>query len=183
MTVIRRLLTPLALLSLAVCVGVLVMWAHSDRVRDARQMRWHGSAYALFSDRGRIGIDNTPTLQAFETARRRQIESWLAEERRLMSYLATRDEDGPRTMYTANHNFAARASLAPAPPLVAHSIPYWSLIPALLICPALWALRYRRRLIRMSRGLCPECAYDLRGSPDRCPECGTPVHSTREAGS
>lgn len=35
----------------------------------------------------------------------------------------------------------------------------------------------RREEKRMETGLCRQCGYDLRGSPDRCPECGTAVPS------
>jgi len=42
------------------------------------------------------------------------------------------------------------------------------------IPPLLWILRYRgRRLERIKKGLCLKCGYDLQGSPNACPECGT----------
>jgi hypothetical protein len=36
----------------------------------------------------------------------------------------------------------------------------------------LWRSLNEPRYRRMSRGECPECGYDLRGSTERCSECG-----------
>ena len=52
------------------------------------------------------------------------------------------------------------------------AIPYWFILPATGAFPLVW-WRNRRRLTRRRRaGQCPRCAYDLRATPDKCPECG-----------
>ncbi len=47
----------------------------------------------------------------------------------------------------------------------------WSLALISAAIPALWIVRrYRRRQLH---GMCAHCGYDLRATPDRCPECGS----------
>lgn len=50
------------------------------------------------------------------------------------------------------------------------NVPYWFLA-MVTAAPPLLALRVCRR--RARHGFCPSCGYDLRASPDQCPECGT----------
>ena len=52
------------------------------------------------------------------------------------------------------------------------SFPHWVVLAIATPFPAwrLFEVLKRRRRIRQS--LCPDCAYDLRATPARCPECG-----------
>jgi hypothetical protein len=52
-------------------------------------------------------------------------------------------------------------------------VPIWFLFAMTAVLPVLWALRLRAILARRRPGHCPTCNYDLRATPDRCPECGT----------
>jgi hypothetical protein len=51
-------------------------------------------------------------------------------------------------------------------------VPAWSQSLLLAILPTCWIIRQRRTRRRLRQGLCPHCGYDLRATPERCPECG-----------
>lgn len=54
-------------------------------------------------------------------------------------------------------------------------VPLWFIALIFAILPASWLSRYRRpwrRERRRAAGLCVRCGYDIRATPERCPECG-----------
>jgi hypothetical protein len=51
-------------------------------------------------------------------------------------------------------------------------VPHWLLVLVFAIPPVWWLRRCVRERHRLMNELCAKCGYDLRGTPDRCPECG-----------
>jgi hypothetical protein len=52
------------------------------------------------------------------------------------------------------------------------SAPAWAILPPMIFFPLRrFAIRYQQHQ-RKQKGQCRACGYDLRESPDRCPECG-----------
>ena len=61
-------------------------------------------------------------------------------------------------------------------------IPHWLPVALCAVFVLLELRKLRRRSLRSRQGVCRECGYDLRATPDRCPECGAiPPRSKRVA--
>jgi hypothetical protein len=61
------------------------------------------------------------------------------------------------------------------------AVPYWFIVLPTAVLPAWWWLRRRKTCARRAAGRCSGCGYDLRGTPERCPECGTAVPAGKPA--
>lgn len=55
--------------------------------------------------------------------------------------------------------------------------PFWMLAIVFGLWPALSVAHRLLRKKRFAAGLCQHCGYDLRATPDRCPECGRTASS------
>lgn len=79
------------------------------------------------------------------------------------------------------HTFGGYGWSFDPPRFTAETVTEVNLAPVLVFLAAYPAIAFirgpLRRRRRRRKGLCLICGYDLRGTPERCPECGTKVEA------
>ena len=198
----RRMVNFLTALSLLLCVATAVIWWRGYRVTDGVSLRWPDGPRVGFDSRnGEVSLvvqrplpygndfygrppvapDSQPSVASDSRAGRvsavvQRRQSWLPS----FSYHC-----GPRLDYPVRHQlraqppgdrvrflgFALRTS--PWGKWWVVTVPTWFVAAATLVLPGAEVARRVRKRRRAAGGTCAACGYDLRATPDRCPECGT----------
>ena len=191
----------LAGLSLVLCclfVGAFfASYRHIDAVFLCRQ---GGSYYRLLSQSGSVHLQvahNCPFSSGWgwiqadsQTAIMVTMSKGPDGQPVFSPYGGIQDITGAAWYPTINRGFSGfpvRASDLGGPTRLHWNIrlPHWIAIALTGALPLSWVVRQGKRTItsrqRRRSGLCLTCGYDLRASPDRCPECGTPIPPTATA--
>ncbi|HEV7302501.1 MAG TPA: hypothetical protein VGN72_24395 [Tepidisphaeraceae bacterium] len=143
----RRLFNVLAWLSLVVGVVSCVMWLRSYFVEEVVTVRF---------GRQRIGVASQPGRVAFFRGFGISTNSGgVSYARRFPDFYVR-----PNTLGFSAYRLSKGGVLI--------TIPYWMLMLLSTVAPL---IRWRRSRLH-ANGLCRACGYDLRATPDRCPECG-----------
>jgi hypothetical protein len=171
----RKLLTLAAAVSAVLCVGACVLWVRSCWRYD--ELVW--------TRRQRVGsCGEHLSLGVVSEAGQLDFHSQWYEENRLLA--SDWPADGTverrhgwsvmpavRGRYHQLSRWGFSYGSIRRPDLVSRSVlvPHWFVVGLTGVAAAVGS-RWSRHHGRPARGLCPACGYDLRATPDRCPECG-----------
>jgi len=189
----RRLFTFAAALSLLLCVAAIALWVRSYTGSDSVSRRWMTAADSHHIEHRGQQIQWTLG----------QVRFLIQNDTAFFPGQMTPDSANPHWSYFrygAGHDgweappaesiwnrlgFAAwetgwSSSFADSHARV-WAAPAWLLTVILALLPAAWGWGAYRQRRRKQTGRCIACGYDLRASPDRCPECGNVVGVGRAA--
>jgi hypothetical protein len=183
----RKLLGALAILSWGACLLSGVVWIRSYLARDllpqeimhsgAQLQSWDGRLFMVYFAitnsqgvaRAYVGaggdtIPHVPLPHGVRLAYAPTLQLAAARPSNFFGFdSAVIAEKTTTSSGTVLQSFSIRV----------YSVPYWAVFAMILFlnCPII--LLWRRTRIRIAAGCCQKCGYDLRATPDLCPECGT----------
>jgi hypothetical protein len=155
----RRILHFFISLSLLVCVATAALWIRSSRAADLLVHMRSNSSQVFFSSAGDLGFELILESPNLERDARWSWERLGAGRPRLFAPamgFSTRVEKVAGTTYQHYVGWLGD----------------WLICLVTGILPVIHGIRWRRTK-RRPDGVCQTCGYDLRATPERCPECGT----------
>ena len=191
----RLTLNALAGLSLLLFAAAVVLWVRSYFAHDVAFMRrvrvgettYREAHHSLYSKRGRLvwNIATTdygtlpPGVAAQIPAERRKQGIKSSGYRRAGMNDPGANPVAASAPWWTQRGFRYRRFVPPPQPGSPLSytytdigVPHWALVAAASVLPAAVARRRWRERRRRRAGVCAKCGYDLRATPERCPECG-----------
>jgi hypothetical protein len=175
----RRLFTFLALVSLLLFFALIVLWIRS--IGHVDSLHWSSPGLnAEFEDvHGVVGIEIAQDSGLYPPVSGSKRYGWFWWR---INLSPGRDRASLSTPSFNRWGFAFHLGKTIGRPQGNWSIggrrlwiiyfPYWLVVTMTGIPPAAMIIRFIRRRRRRGEGCCPSCGYDLRATPERCPECG-----------
>jgi hypothetical protein len=159
------------------CVAVCGLWIRSYWISDLWFFHLGPREHRVWTRRGRVAVETTNPIQSAGDLMHTSIEIddvsvWIADD-----FLRTQFGTRPLRMFDGARTVIPGSLFTQPITKTAIVFPLWSLAAAFAILPTWYALRATRSRRRSTQGFCAQCGYDLRASPDRCPECGTTPRS------
>jgi hypothetical protein len=176
-----RLFTVICVVSLLPSLTLAILWARSYRVAEEwtwrradgdRSIRTMGGTFAIAWDLGAASQMNQPHgLRYEQNALVCGIDPILlmcSDSGEIYAYWQRGGFEWIKKDRPRSGTYMARAIA-----------PFWSIIGVTALLPLAWTtMQVRSRACqrkRHGRLLCRNCGYDVRATPERCPECGTVV--------
>jgi hypothetical protein len=159
----RKLFTILAAVSLLLCVATIALWMRG------RSSLWFGQIdVQVASIDGKVVLLHPGVGGMKSSLLEYHYEEPVPKNRLLAQPSVARWIEWAEL----THNNPPRFELDAGAGGFAVVVPHIGLVAAFAIAPGLLVLRSARRRRNTRLGRCAKCNYDLRATPERCPECG-----------
>jgi hypothetical protein len=169
----RILRNALTLLSLLLCIASVVFWIRSRHVTHSVALTSLPIQWSLSTSSGTVSLVRSKSW--YEPDDLKKGITPTHHERSLLGFGTKQSEQPDKWV-----NHSGTRTIGYTTVIRTYYAPLWFCVIVFSILPLLQYPRLLRRFYRRKHGLCPDCGYDLRASPDNCPECGKTVHKKEQ---